>query len=108
MSAKNLDRQGRLRSVTVGFRVSPGEAKVLDAAVHLSGKTKQAYIMSKLQDLTVVVQPSPKIYIALKKELAKVLAELQKINDTDEIVDRDLLEIIRLITSTMADLGKES
>ena len=37
-----------------------------------------------------------------------MLAELQKINDTDESVDRDLLEIIRLITSTMADLGKES
>ena len=42
MSAKNLDRQGRLRSVTVGFRVSPGEAKVLDAAVHLSGKIGRA------------------------------------------------------------------
>ena len=37
MSAKNRDNHNRWRSVTVGFRVSPEEAKQLDKAVALSG-----------------------------------------------------------------------
>ena len=44
MSAKNLDTHNRWRNKTVAFRVSPEENKQIDAAVRLSGLTKQDYI----------------------------------------------------------------
>ena len=48
MSAKNLDKQGRWRSVNVSFRVSPEEDELLETFVKLSGMTKQGYITSRL------------------------------------------------------------
>ena len=41
MSAKNLDTHNRWRNKTVAFRVSPEENEQIDAAVRLSGLTKQ-------------------------------------------------------------------
>ena len=69
MSAKNLDRQGRWRSVTVAFRVSPEEDALIEAAVRVSGCTKQDYIIKKLTDQSVVVQGNPKVYRGLKLEM---------------------------------------
>ena len=43
MSAKNRDEHNRWRSITVGFRVSPEESEQLNAAVALSGLSKQEY-----------------------------------------------------------------
>ena len=45
MSVKVLDRQGRWRNKIVAFRVSPEEDEQLEAAVRLSGLTKQDYII---------------------------------------------------------------
>lgn len=39
MSAKNTDRQGRLRSKTVAFRMSPEEAELLQRMADASGIT---------------------------------------------------------------------
>ena len=41
MSAKNLDKKNRWRSVTVAFRVSPEEAYRLNMVAKTSGLTKQ-------------------------------------------------------------------
>ena len=43
MSAKNVDKYNRFRSITVGFRVSPEENEAINAAVALSGLCKQEY-----------------------------------------------------------------
>ena len=45
MSAKCMDKYNRWRSKTVGFRVLPEEDALLEAAVRLSGLTKQDYII---------------------------------------------------------------
>ena len=44
---KALDRQGRWRSKTVAFRVSPEENNQIEIKVRLSGLTKQDYIVEK-------------------------------------------------------------
>lgn len=100
MSAKNLDSKGRFRGKIVSFRCSEEENELLNAAVKLSGLTKQEYIISKVTDNTVVVQPNPRVYKALKNTLSEVLAELKRIDSGGE-VDGDLLEIIRLINITL-------
>ena len=96
MSHKNLDTKGRLRSRIISFRVSPEEGDLLDVKVKLSGLTKQDYVIKKLTDSAVVVQPNPRVYKALKTQLEAVLAELKTKEPTDE-----LLETIGLIATTL-------
>ena len=106
MSAKCFDRQGRWRNKTVAFRVSPEEDELLETAVKLSGLTKQDYIIRRLQEKEVVVTGNPRVYKALKNELAKVLNELKRLKKGDDVPE-DLLEVIRLITVTMDGMKEE-
>ena len=55
MSAKNVDKHNRFRSITVGFRVSPEEQEELNRAVALSGLPKQEYCYRKCMGREVVV-----------------------------------------------------
>lgn len=107
MSAKNLDNHNRLRSITVGFRVSPEESDLLNRAVALSGLTKQDYIIRKLQNKDVVVQGNPRVYKALRNQLTAVLDELKRIESGSK-VDEELQENIKLITITLNGLKGES
>ena len=59
MSAKHFDKHNRIRSITVGFRVSPEEQEQLNRAVALSGLPKQEYCYRKCMDRTVTV-PAPR------------------------------------------------
>lgn len=56
MSAKNVDKYNRFRSITVAFRVSPEEQKELNRAIALSGLPKQEYCYRKCMEREVVVQ----------------------------------------------------
>ena len=67
-----LDAKGRWRNRTVGFRVSEEEAKLIDTQVALSGLTKQDYIIRRLQCRDVVVQGSPRVYKALRNQMADI------------------------------------
>lgn len=105
MSLKVYDGQGRWRNKTVAFRMSPEEDTQLEKAVRLSGLAKQDYIIRRLQCRDVIVQGNPRVYKALRNELAAVLTELQRISS--ECVDDDLLDTIHLI-ATIMDGMKES
>ena len=106
MSLKVYDGKGRWRSKTVGFRISPEEDIQLEKAVALSGLTKQDYIVRRLQGRDVIVQGNPRVYKALRNQLAAVLNELRRI-ESGETVDVDMLEIIELITATMDGLKED-
>ena len=107
MSLKIFDGQGRWRNKTVAFRISPEEDVLLEKAVALSGLTKQDYIIRRLQSRDVVVQGNPRVYKALRNQLAAALGELQRIA-VGETVSADLLDTIRLIAVTMDGLQSES
>ena len=100
MSAKNCDEHGRLRSVTVGFRVSPEEGAQLDRLVQLSGLTKQDYILRRLINREVVVQGNPRVYKALKGQMADILAELQRI-EAGGSISAELIDHICVIAGIM-------
>lgn len=107
MSLKVYDGQGRWRNKTVAFRISPEEDEQLETAVRLSGLTKQDYIIRRLQDRSVVVQGNPRVYKALRNELAAVLEQLQRINSGDSL-DEDLLDTIHMIAAIMDGMKEES
>ena len=106
MSAKAVDAQGRWRSITVGFRVSPEEDSQIETLVRLSGLTKQDYILNRLLNRDVVVQGNPRVYKALRDQLAAVLAELQRIEAGESISD-ELNDIIRMIAVLLGGMKEE-
>ena len=100
---KNLDYKGRWRNKTVAFRVSEEEAKLIDDLVALSGLTKQDYIIRRLQCRDVVVQGNPRVYKALRNQMADIYEELKRLERCSEAND-ELLYTIQLIAETMNGL----
>ena len=100
MSLKNRDEHNRWRNKTVAFRVSPEEDEQIEIAVKLTGLTKQDYITRRLLCRDVVVQGNPRVYKALRDQLAAVLEQLQRIEAGTGVED-DLLDTIQMIASIM-------
>ena len=107
MSAKNRDEHNRWRNKTVAFRVSPEEDKQIETYVQLSGLTKQDYITRRLTHRDIVVQGNPRVFKALRNQLADVLAELQRI-EAGSKVDDELLDVIEMIADILGGLKEES
>ena len=103
MSAKNLDRHGRLRSKTVAFRMSEQEAKHLDDLVDVSGMNKQDYIISKLLDREVVVKPNSRVQKALREQLEDVARELSRLTRLDE-AEPETLEMAKHLVDVCESL----
>lgn len=106
MSVKNLDNHNRWRSKTIAFRVSPEENEQIEIAVRLSGLTKQDYITRRLLDRAVVVQGNPRVYKALRDQLAAVLEELRRIEAGGGVGD-ELLATIDLISVTLGGMKED-
>lgn len=106
MSLKNVDQRGRWRNKTVAFRMSPQEDEQLETAVRLSGLTKQDYIIRRLRNQDIVVVGNPRVYKALRNQLAATLTELQRIASGNSVDDK-LLETIKLIAVTMNGMKEE-
>ncbi len=106
MSLKNRDNKNRWRNKTVAFRVSPEEDAQIETAVRLSGLTKQDYITRRLLCREVVVQGNPRVYKALRNELAAVLAELQRI-EAGAGVDEELMDNIELIAAILDGIRED-
>ena len=103
---KNLDNKGRWRSRAVSFRVSEEEAKLINDYVALSGLTKQEYIVRRLQCQDVVVQGNPRVYKALRNQMADIYEELKRLECCSEAND-ELLYTIQMIAEIMNGLKGE-
>ena len=90
----------------MAFRVSPEEDEQIETAVRLSGLTKQDYITRRLLCRDVVVQGNPRVYKALRNELAAVLDELRRI-EAGGAVDGELMETIELIAAIMDGMRED-
>lgn len=106
MSLKNRDNHNRWRNKTVAFRVSPEEDTQIETFVKLSGLTKQDYITRRLLNRDIVVQGNPRVYKALRDQLAAVLGELRRM-EAGGGVDDELLATIRLITVTLGGMKED-
>lgn len=101
MAEKNCDSKGRFRSVTIGFRMSPEEADLLNRLVQVSGLTKQDYMIDRALQRDVVVKGSPKLFIGLKREIIRLCEELERIGSTCEITDEQLM-VLNQITDILS------
>ena len=104
---KSLDYKGRWRNHTVAFRVSDEEAKLLNNLVALSGLTKQDYITRRLLCRDVVVQGNPRVYKALKNQMAAIHEELKRMESISPDND-ELLYTLQVIAITLDGLNREN
>lgn len=105
MSKKNLDQQGRFRSKTVSFRMSPEEAKLLDDYVSLSGLTKQDYLINRVLQTDVIVYGNPRVFKGLRNRLDDVLNELNRIDNFQKI-SNELYCLIEQIVKIIGDMNE--
>ena len=90
----------------MAFRVSPEEDAQIEVAVKLTGLTKQDYITRRLLCKDVVVQGNPRVYKALRDQLAAVLDELRRI-EAGSSVDDELMDTIQMIASIMDGMKED-
>lgn len=105
MSRKNCDSCNRFRSRTVAFRVSPEEYDLITCLAHISGLTKQDYLISRALQREINVRGSPRTYKALKDRLAEVLTELQRLERASEVTP-ELTGVILQITDTLSGFAR--
>ena len=105
MSERKLDRQNRWRSISVSFRVSPEEGEQLNRLVSLSGMTKRDYIMARLEERAVVVNVTPRVQKALKKQMERIYEELCRLSKAGE-VSEEYLDTLRYIASILDGIGE--
>ncbi len=102
MSNKALDRQGRWRSKTIAFRISPEENQNLEDLVSISGLSKQDYIINRVLDKPVVIYGNPRVFKGLKHLMNRLINTLndsgdRKLSPEEFEILKDICEIyIRL------------
>ena len=106
MSRKVTDSQGRWRSKTVSFRMSPEENALLDSYARLSGMTKQDYMIARLLQKEIVVQGNPRVYRALRNQLDAVLMELRRIESAGQ-VEPERMDQIEYMLRIMEGLNEK-
>ena len=106
MSRKVTDAQGRWRSKTVSFRMSPEENALLDSYARLSGMTKQDYMIARLLQKEIVVQGNPRVYKVLRNQLDAVLMELRRIESAGQ-VEPERMDQIEYMVRIMEGLNEK-
>lgn len=106
MSEKNLDPQGRMRSKTVAFRMSPEEADLLQRYADMSGMTKQDYLISRVLQREVTVVPNKCMQLYMEENMLYVFKELRRL-DPGQVLPRDLSELVGMLSGIFAALGGE-
>ncbi|MCK6139729.1 plasmid mobilization protein [Slackia exigua] len=98
MAKELTDSQGRRRSVTVAFRVSPEEADLIDRLVDASGMTKQDYITGCLEEHAVVVVPSTRMQRGMSRQMDYAYRELRRMHSASELPP-ELITLLERLTN---------
>lgn len=106
MSEKNLDPQGRMRSKTVAFRMSPEEADLLQRYADMSGMTKQDYLISRVLQREVTVIPNKRMQLYMEENMLHVFKELRRL-DSGQVLPQDLSELVGMLAGIFVALGGE-
>ena len=107
MSKRKLDEYGNWRSKAVTFNMSPEEDELFERMVHISGLCKRDFIANRLLNRDIVVQGNPKVYKALKDEMAAIKSELERIAAGD-LISPYLIDLIRFMTEVMDGMKEDN
>lgn len=105
MSVKSLDREGRWRDTTVGFRVSEEENERINQLAALSGMTKQAFIINRLEGNEITVLATVRVQKALTIQAKRIADELSRISAGERVNER-LLDVSETIVDVLAQMNE--
>ena len=100
------DERNRVRYITVGFRVSAEQNEKINAAVDISGLSKQEYCYRRCLCQDIIVQGNPKVYKGLRVQLERVFAELQRVTAISDVCP-ETMETLQLIGSVLDRMTSE-
>ena len=106
MSEKARDDQGRWRSKTIAFRISPEENDLLEQFVRLSGVTKQEYIIRHVLQQQVAVIPNTRVHKALREKMEQLCKEFQRVGNAGD-VSPEVLSVLQMTSKIYDGLKKE-
>lgn len=102
---RNEDGKGRLRTVTVAFRMSPEESEEFDKRVKLCRcKNRQDFIIESLLHQKIVTRGNPLMMVQFRKNLQNIEKELQRLQVGDQI-DKELFAPIRTMIDILDGYG---
>lgn len=104
MSKKARDGQGRWRSKTIAFRISPEENKLMEDLVRLTGLTKQDYIINRVLDRGVTVIPNPRVQKALRDTMNQLCEQLRNIKSPNELT-QETIYVLEFLWNLYDGLG---
>lgn len=99
---RRLDHQGRWRHKTVAFRESQEESEQIDRMV----RSKQDYIIRRLQCQDIVVQGNPRVCKALRDQMLQIYQELKRIENAAELSE-EFLYTLQLVAITLDGMKEE-
>lgn len=104
MSRKNTDSQGRFRSRTIAFRMSPEEADLLQRMADASGLPKQEYLINRslCREVTVVFNNCIQYY--MEDDMFYVCEKLRRLESAGEMPP-ELVELICALGDIYIGLG---
>lgn len=106
MSEKNADSQGRLRSKTIAFRMSPEEAELLQQMADASGMTKQDYLIDRALCREVTVIPNKRMQRYMEEGMMFVYKELRRLENGSEMPG-EIVELACMLGDMFAGLGRD-
>lgn len=104
MSVKSLDGEGRWRDKTVAFRVSGEENERVNQLAAMSGKTKQEFIMSRLEGSEITVVATARVQKSLAIQARRVADELERLAD----LSGALLDVLAQMTAQGATIDEDA
>ena len=107
MSKKKLDSQGRYRSKTIAFHVSPEEYKTIEELAKLHGVCKREYLVCCATRQVISVTGNPRVFKALRTTMEDILAQIKLITNASDI-SPDMVERLRYVTDLYLRLTKDN
>ena len=95
----------RKRSKTMAFRMTPEEYEEVITLAKLSGMNRQDFIMSRLRGIEITVEPSTRVYKALKDSMAEIYLQLLRIRAGGEL-NPSMEATIRLLAEIFVGLDE--
>lgn len=107
MIEKSKDKYGRVREVTVAFRMSQAESEEFDKRVKLCGyKKRQDFIIESLLHQRIIATGNPLMLVQFRKNLQRIEQELKRI-DSLETIDSELFTPLRTMQEILEAFGQQ-
>lgn len=100
------EKNQRVKSKTVVFRVTPEELELITGMADISGMLRQEYLLERALDQKITVYSNPRMFKALKNRMDSILAELKRI-ESGSLPEKETLELITYMTDVMKQLKEE-